>query len=106
MRGAGALAGAAVQLEDVSYTYPGAAQPTLRSVSLEVPAGQRVVVTGPSGCGKTTLSRLVNGLVPHVYAGEVTGCVRVGGTEVAARQPPTSWACAWDRCSRTRAASS
>ena len=84
MRGAGALAGAAVQLEDVSYTYPGAAQPTLRSVSLEVPAGQCVVVTGPSGCGKTTLSRLVNGLVPHVYAGEVTGCVRVGGTEVAA----------------------
>lgn len=84
MRGAGALAGAAVQLEDVSYTYPGAAQPTLRSVSLEVPAGQCVVVTGSSGCGKTTLSRLVNGLVPHVYAGEVTGCVRVGGTEVAA----------------------
>lgn len=87
MRGDEALAemaGAAVQLEDVSYTYPGAAQPTLRSVSLEVPAGQCVVVTGPSGCGKTTLSRLVNGLVPHVYAGEVTGRVRVGGTEVAA----------------------
>lgn len=84
MRGVGALAGAAVQLEDVSYTYPGAAQPTLRSVSLEVPAGQCVVVTGPSGCGKTTLSRLVNGLVPHVYAGEVTGRVRVGGIDVAA----------------------
>ena len=87
MRGDEALAemaGAAVQLEGVSYTYPGAAEPTLRSVSLEVPAGQCVVVTGPSGCGKTTLSRLVNGLVPHVYAGEVTGRVRVGGTEVAA----------------------
>ncbi|WP_302962051.1 ABC transporter ATP-binding protein [uncultured Adlercreutzia sp.] len=87
MRGDKALAemaGAAVQLEGVSYTYPGAAEPTLRSVSLEVPAGQCVVVTGPSGCGKTTLSRLVNGLVPHVYAGEVTGRVLVGGTEVAA----------------------
>lgn len=78
------MAGAAVQLEGVSYTYPGAAEPTLRSVSLEVPAGQCVVVTGPSGCGKTTLSRLVNGLVPHVYAGEVTGRVLVSGTEVAA----------------------
>ena len=90
MRGDEALAemaGAAVQLEGVSYTYPGAAQPTLRSVSLEVPAGQCVVVTGPSGCGKTTLSRLVNGLVPHVYAGEVTGRVLVGGTEVAAWTP-------------------
>ena len=90
MRGDEALAGtagAAVQLEGVSYTYPGAAEPTLRSVSLEVPAGQCVVVTGPSGCGKTTLSRLVNGLVPHVYAGEVTGRVLVGGTEVAAWTP-------------------
>ncbi len=90
MRGDEALAGtagAAVQLEGVSYAYPGAAEPTLRSVSLEVPAGQCVVVTGPSGCGKTTLSRLVNGLVPHVYAGEVTGRVLVGGTEVAAWAP-------------------
>ena len=90
MRGDEALAemaGAAVQLEGVSYTYPGAAEPTLRSVSLEVPAGQCVVVTGPSGCGKTTLSRLVNGLVPHVYAGEVTVRVLVGGTEVAAWAP-------------------
>ncbi|WP_452040813.1 ABC transporter ATP-binding protein [Adlercreutzia rubneri] len=90
MRGDEALAemaGAAVQLEGVSYTYPGAAEPTLRSVSLEVPAGQCVVVTGPSGCGKTTLSRLVNGLVPHVYAGEVTGRVLVGGAEVAAWAP-------------------
>ena len=90
MRGDEALAemaGAAVQLEGVSYTYPGAAEPTLRSVSLEVPPGQCVVVTGPSGCGKTTLSRLVNGLVPHVYAGEVTGRVLVGGTEVAAWTP-------------------
>lgn len=90
MRGDEALAemaGAAVQLEGVSYTYPGAAEPTLRSVSLEVPAGQCAVVTGPSGCGKTTLSRLVNGLVPHVYAGEVTGRVLVGGTEVAAWTP-------------------
>lgn len=90
MRGDEALAemaGAAVQLEGVSYTYPGAAEPTLRSVSLEVPAGQCVVVTGPSGCGKTTLSRLVNGLVPHVYAGEVTGRVLEGGTEVAAWTP-------------------
>ena len=90
MRGDEALAemaGAAVQLEGVSYTYPGAAEPTLRSVSLEVPAGQCVVVTGPSGCGKTTLSRLVNGLVPHVYAGEVAGRVLVGGTEVAAWTP-------------------
>lgn len=78
---------AAIVLEDVSYTYPGAERPVLRGVSLEIPQGQCVVVTGASGCGKTTLTRLINGLVPHVYAGEVAGCVMVEGTEVAAWTP-------------------
>ena len=71
----------------MSYTYPGAERPVLRGVSLEIPQGQCVVVTGASGCGKTTLTRLINGLVPHVYAGEVAGCVMVEGTEVAAWTP-------------------
>ena len=77
----------AVSLCHASYTYPGAAAPAVRDVTLEVPAGQCVVVTGRSGCGKTTLTRLVNGLVPHVYAGEVAGAVRVGGTDVAQWTP-------------------
>lgn len=80
-------AAAAIALEGVSYTYPGAERPVLRGVSLEIPRGQCVVVTGASGCGKTTLTRLVNGLVPHVYAGEVTGRVMVEGTDVAAWTP-------------------
>lgn len=78
---------AAIVLENVSYTYPGAERPVLRGVFLEIPRGQCVVVTGASGCGKTTLTRLINGLVPHVYAGEVKGRVMVEGTEVAAWTP-------------------
>jgi ABC-type nitrate/sulfonate/bicarbonate transport system ATPase subunit len=31
----------------------------LEGVSLEVPAGQCVLVTGPSGCGKSTLARVL-----------------------------------------------
>lgn len=80
-------AAAAIVLEDVSYTYPGAEGPALRGISLKIPRGQCVVVTGASGCGKTTLTRLVNGLVPHVYAGEVAGRVMVEGTDVAAWTP-------------------
>ena len=79
--------GAAVSLHEASYTYPGAEAPALRDVSLEVPTGQCVVITGRSGCGKTTLTRLVNGLVPHVYAGNVAGQVWVSGTDVASWGP-------------------
>ena len=78
---------AAIVLENVSCTYPGAERPVLRGVFLEIPRGQCVVVTGASGCGKTTLTRLINGLVPHVYAVEVKGRVMVEGTEVAAWTP-------------------
>ncbi len=84
--GAAAPAGA-VSLSHASYTYPGADAPAVRDVTLEVPAGQCVVVTGRSGCGKTTLTRLVNGLVPHVYAGDVAGTVKVGDTDVAQWTP-------------------
>ena len=53
----------AVSCEDVSFTYPGRAQPALHSVSFEVRAGEYVGVVGPNGGGKSTLVRLLNGLL-------------------------------------------
>ncbi len=41
-----------------------------------------MVLAGPSGCGKSTLLRAVNGLIPHMYGGEYSGDVRVGGASV------------------------
>jgi ATP-binding cassette subfamily B protein/subfamily B ATP-binding cassette protein MsbA len=48
-----------VALDDVSFTYPGAARPALEHVSLIVEPGQTVALVGPSGAGKTTLCNLV-----------------------------------------------
>lgn len=48
-------------------------------VDLAVHPGECVVLTGPSGCGKTTLTRMVNGLIPALYGGEMSGEVRVQG---------------------------
>jgi ATP-binding cassette, subfamily C, bacterial CydD len=44
---------------EVSYVYPGAAEPALRTVSLTLPRGSRTALVGPSGAGKTTLASLV-----------------------------------------------
>ncbi len=46
-------------LENVSYRYPGATEPVLREINLEVQAGQMVALVGPSGAGKTTLTNLI-----------------------------------------------
>jgi ATP-binding cassette subfamily B multidrug efflux pump len=67
----GGMAGPlAVALEHVTFRYPGSAQPALRDICLDIPAGTLVAVTGPVGAGKSALARVVLGLFP-VEAGRV-----------------------------------
>ncbi len=48
-----------IVLEDVTFTYPGAASPSLVDVSLRLPAGTVVALVGENGAGKTTLVKLL-----------------------------------------------
>jgi energy-coupling factor transport system ATP-binding protein len=52
---------------------------TLRNINLYIEAGECVLLCGKSGCGKTTVTKLVNGLIPHF-----TGNGRLEGTVMAA----------------------
>lgn len=61
----------AIQLQGVSYTYPGAAAPALDDVTLRVEHGSRLGILGPNGGGKTTLLRLALGLL-RPQAGAIT----------------------------------
>ena len=54
----------AVSFRQVSFRYPGAAQPALQDVNVEIPAGAFIAITGPVGCGKSALLRAVLGLYP------------------------------------------
>lgn len=75
-----------IELENVSFTYENSEikekQSTLSDVTFRVSAGECVVLCGRSGCGKTTLLRMVNGLVPHFYQGEMKGKVSVGEIDI------------------------
>ncbi|MEO8510616.1 MAG: phosphonate ABC transporter ATP-binding protein [Chloroflexota bacterium] len=59
-----------IRFENASVTYPGGVH-ALRSLTLEIPDGEMVVVVGLSGAGKSTLIRAINGLVP-LSSGDVT----------------------------------
>ncbi|CCH34751.1 ABC transporter ATP-binding protein [Saccharothrix espanaensis] len=48
-----------VVLEDVTFTYPGAARPALAGVTLHVAPGETVALVGETGAGKSTLVKLV-----------------------------------------------
>lgn len=51
-----------VVFERVSFTYPGAAEPALRDVDLDIAPGRTLAVVGRNGAGKSTLIKLLSGL--------------------------------------------
>ncbi len=77
----------ALRLEHVSYRYPGAAEPALRDIDLDVAPGEFVVLAGSSGSGKSTLLRAAAGLVPHFHGGEFTGRLEAGGLDTRTHEP-------------------
>jgi len=52
----------AVRLENMSFTYPGRARPTLHGLTLDVPPRQSLAIVGQNGAGKSTLIKLLTGL--------------------------------------------
>ena len=67
-----------IQADDIRFTYRGSEKPALQDVSLSIGVGECVLLCGKSGCGKTTFSRLLNGLSPAFFPGELLGQCRVG----------------------------
>jgi ATP-binding cassette subfamily B protein len=51
-----------IQLDHVSYRYPGLADDALHDVNLLLPAGSTVAIVGDNGAGKSTLVKLLAGL--------------------------------------------
>lgn len=48
-------------------------RPAVENLNLSVRAGEFIVLTGSSGCGKITVCRLINGLIPHYFEGDLQG---------------------------------
>jgi fluoroquinolone transport system ATP-binding protein len=60
-----------IAVEQLGYTYPGAAKPTLSGLSFSVGAGEVFGLLGPSGAGKSTTQRILMGLLQG-YSGSAT----------------------------------
>jgi energy-coupling factor transporter ATP-binding protein EcfA2 len=75
------------ECDQLTYSYPDAASPALTDVSLEIGAGELVVLAGASASGKSTLLRAASGLVPHFFGGIVSGRVVVAGMDTRSCGP-------------------
>ena len=73
-----------IEIKNASFAYAnGHTDGQIRNINLSVSDGQVVLICGESGCGKTTLIRLVNGLVPQYYEGDLQGEVLVDGRSIS-----------------------
>ena len=72
-----------IEIERVSFSYTDDGE-TLSDISLSVGKGQCVLLCGGSGSGKTTVTKLINGLIPHfTEGGRLDGRVTAAGQVVA-----------------------
>lgn len=72
-----------IEFENVSFTYQGQEHGGLHGINLKIADGECVLFCGRSGCGKTTITRLVNGLIPQFYPGELQGRILVDKQEIS-----------------------
>ena len=62
-----------VDIKRFSYSK----ETVLKDITFSVNKGEFIVITGLSGCGKTSLLRLLNGLIPALYDGNIIGQISI-----------------------------
>ena len=73
----------AIDLDHVSFTYPGSSLPALSDLDLHIGAGEWVSVIGGTGSGKTTLAELL-----LAFRAPTEGSLRFGTVGAAIGRPP------------------
>jgi energy-coupling factor transporter ATP-binding protein EcfA2 len=73
----------AIEIAELSYSYPGRTKPVLELKYLTVERGEFCWIAGLNGAGKTTLCRSLTGLIPHFFHGQLSGSLKLFGQEVS-----------------------
>ena len=70
-----------IESKNTSFRYQSTETDALKEVDLQIRPGECIVLCGKSGCGKTTFSRMLNGLIPSFFPGELSGSCNTFGLE-------------------------
>lgn len=69
--------GYSIQVNNLSFSYPGNPEPRIKNINLKIPAGEHVCISGPGGSGKSTLTNILVGL--H---SDFTGSISIDGYSI------------------------
>ncbi len=78
-----------VELNDVTFAYTRGAPPAIANITFSINAGEFVALIGPSGAGKSTLCYALNGSIPQLFNGTMSGSVKVAGCDTFVDEIPT-----------------
>lgn len=76
-----------LELQDVTYCYEGETLPVWKHLSCCFLKGAVHAICGPSGCGKSSVLYLLDGLIPHMYEGKLTGKVLLDEQDITEELP-------------------
>lgn len=69
-----------LEFENINFSYNKETK-VLENIDLNVKPGEVVLIVGNSGCGKSTLLNILNGMIPEVIEGDLTGSVKIEGKD-------------------------
>lgn len=70
-----------IEINDLSFVYPGSTAPVLKNINLKIESGEFVAIIGNNGCGKSTLCKTLNGLIPRFISGKMEGSILIDGKD-------------------------
>ncbi len=68
-------------INDIDFSYQGKDK-QLKNININIPDGKCCVVVGSSGSGKSTFTRLINGLIPTFFEGDLYGNIFIGDKNI------------------------
>jgi len=71
-----------IEIQKLTYYYPGSDKASLKNVSLKIPKGEFVGIIGANNSGKSTFCCALTGIVPHLYHGRIQGTIKLDGTDI------------------------
>jgi energy-coupling factor transporter ATP-binding protein EcfA2 len=78
---------AIIEVNGLTYTYPGSPSPALKEVTFQVEAGQLLALIGANEAGKSSLCLALAGLIPSLFHGQMQGIVTVCGLDTQQHSP-------------------
>lgn len=72
-----------IRLKNVTFRYGDESNlASVKNINLSIKKGEVILLCGSSGCGKTTITRLINGLIPNYYEGNLEGQIYLDKTPI------------------------